>query len=248
MIIDMHSHILPYVDDGASDMTEAVAMVRLAAQSGVRTIVATPHANQRGLYENYATEQMQEIFEKLEKTIRQKGILVTILPGMEIFASEDMIDLIRHRKLCPIAGTNLFLVEFPFGCPEEQMERLLKEMLWEGYLPLLAHPERYYCVQDRIECLQKWREMGCYIQMNKGSVFNRFGPRSGETARQMLEMGLLDVIGSDAHGADVRTPDMTSIAQYLKNRCGERRARLLLEENPERLLRGESLKKGHRSR
>lgn len=248
MIIDMHSHILPYVDDGAADMAEAVAMVQIAAQSGVRTMIATPHANQRGLYENYATERMQEIFEKLRERIRQQGIPVTILPGMEIFASEDMIRLIRHRLLCPIAGTNLFLVEFPFGCPEKQMERLLKEMLWEGYLPLLAHPERYYCVQDRIECLQNWQEMGCYIQMNKGSVFNRFGPQSGETARRMLEMGLLDVIGSDAHGADVRTPDMTSIVQYLTERYGEKRARLLLEENPKRLLGGENFRKRHGSR
>ena len=238
MIFDLHSHILPYTDDGSRDMEEALEMARIAADSGVRVMVATPHANQRGWYENYATGRMKEIFRLLKDKIQDSRISLTLLPGMEIFASSDIVELIRRGRLCPMAGTSFFLIEFPFDCPQRQMEYLLEEMLEEGCVPLIAHPERYYCVQNDPMLLKDFKSMGCLIQLNKGSVFGRFGPRSGETAKRMLDGKLADVIGSDAHRADSRTPDMGPFSQYLINEYGGEEAARLLEENPRRLLSG----------
>ena len=238
MIFDLHSHILPYTDDGARDMEEALAMARIAADSGVRVMVATPHANQRGLYENYATSRMGEIFRILNNKIQDSRIPLTLLPGMEIYASADMVEWIRRGRLCPMAGTSLFLIEFPFDCPKRRMEYLLEEMLEEGCVPLLAHPERYYCVQDEPMLLQDFRKMGCFIQLNKGSVLGRFGPLSCEAAKSILDWKLADVVGSDAHRADRRTPDMEPFRQYLMEEYGWEEAVRLLEENPKRLLEG----------
>lgn len=236
MIIDFHSHILPYLDDGARNMEEALSMARIAVDSGVEVMLATPHSNQKGLYENYATSRMQEIFLQLQEELRWEKIPLTVLPGMEIMASQDVLSLIKRRKLCSLAGTELFLIEFPFPCLGEQMKYLLQGMISEGYVPVLAHPERYYCIQDDMEWLMHFQEMGCYIQINKGSVFDRFGPRSGETVRRMLELGLVDVVGSDAHGSRRRTPEMGEFRQYLTERYGETMAKTLLERNPQRLL------------
>lgn len=238
MIFDLHSHILPCIDDGSRDMEESLEMARIAADSGVRVMVATPHANQRGLYENYATGRMGEIFHILKNKIEDNRIPLTLLPGMEIFASADIMELIRRGRLCPMAGTSLFLIEFPFDCPQRRMEYLLEEMLEEGCVPLIAHPERYYCVQDEPMLLKDFREMGCLIQLNKGSVFGRFGPLSRETGKRILDRKLADVIGSDAHRADRRTPDMEPFRQYLIKEYGGEEAARLLEENPKRLLAG----------
>ncbi len=238
MIFDMHSHIMPYVDDGAKDIYESVEMAYMAVEHGTTVMALTPHANHKGLYENYSNREMQEIYLQLQEALRKENLPLQLVPGMEIFVTPDMMEYIAEGKLCPYAGTNLFLVEFPFSCPPADMEFVLRKMLKFGMRPMLAHPERYYCVQDDVSFLQRMVELGCYVQMNKGSVFDRFGTRSGQTARSMLESGLVHVCGSDAHGSKIRTPEMRSMKDYIVRHFGQKRAEQLLVVNPRNLLGG----------
>lgn len=222
-------------------MEDSIRMARIAAESGVETIVATPHANQLGRFENYATHEMQEVFEAFCREVQRLRIPLRILPGMEIYASDDVVEKIRRRMLCPLAGTQYYLIEFPFQGEADEMEILLRQMLANGYTPLIAHPERYACVQRDPGRLARWEQLGCAAQVNRGSLQGRFGRQCAAAAEYLLENGLVHVFGSDAHGPDIRTPEMGSLWEYIASSQGTKRAEQLLLQNPRRLLRGEKL-------
>lgn len=235
--IDLHAHMLPGLDDGAQTMADSIEMAKIAVQSGVRILVVTPHANQRGRFENYATPEMQQIYEDFCHELHKQRIPLRVLQGMEIYASGDVVELIHRRMLCSMAGTHYYLIEFPFHCPADDISYLLREMLSNGFIPIVAHPERYSCVQEDPEELQRWRQMGCVAQLNRGSVHGQFGSRCATAAETLIRLGYVDVFGSDCHGIRHRTPEMHSIYHYLQKNYGESRASELLLNNPLKILR-----------
>lgn len=219
-------------------MEESIQMARIAVESGVSALVATPHANQRGRFENYCTADMQYAFEELCRQLQQRDIPLQVLPGMEIYASLDVLELIESRQLCSIAGTPYYLVEFPFHCEQPDMDFFLQKMLQNGYIPLVAHPERYICVQKYPDIVWDWRAMGCVMQINAGSVRGQFGPDCEAAANFLIANGQADVLGSDAHGSDWRTPEMRWVWEYLEQEYGYELAKRLLRENAQTLLKG----------
>lgn len=235
-LFDLHIHVLPGLDDGAGSLMEAVAMLEWAAQSGVRTMVATPHANQRGRFENYLSPQMSRSMEQLQREIHRRGIPIQLLAGMEIYASEDLVERIQQGQLCSMAGSAYYMVEFSPLCPREDVEMLLRQMLRHGFLPLIAHPERYQCVQRNPEVVRIWRGLGCAVQLETGSLLGQFGQNAHRAARWMLDRGQVDVFGSDAHGQKRKTPSMQELWQYLEREVGTPKAKQLLVEQPHRLL------------
>mgnify|MGYP002552377845 CR=1 FL=1 len=235
-MIDLHTHILPGVDDGAPDLETSVLMAAVAAESGVTHLVATPHSNQRGAFENYASQALQVRFDCLCAAVREAGIPLELSLGMEIFGTGDVPKLLREGRLLTINGGRYLLIEFGFHEDPLRIERLLDELLAAGYWPVVAHPERYFCVQDTPELLYEFREMGAVLQINKGSVFGRFGEEAERTARFLLENRLAGCVASDAHGADYRTTDMRPVRQFLEERYGEAYAQLLVKVNPRRIL------------
>lgn len=240
-LVDLHIHILPSLDDGAQSMRDSLAMADIAVRSGVRIMVVTPHANQTRRFENYATPRMQQVFEAFCREVRRAGLPLRVLPGMEIYASRDVVERIRRHELCPLAGTDYYLVEFPFTCPASEIEWLLQRMLRHGYRPIIAHPERYHCIQRDPQQLARWQEMGCAAQLNRGSVQGQFGSVCGETARYLIDRDWVDLFGSDAHGVHRRTPEMASIREYLTKHKGREAAQRLLVDNPIALLRNQTL-------
>ncbi len=235
-MIDLHLHILPGVDDGSRDMDDSLAMADLAARSGVTTLVATPHSNQMGRFENFCSARLTEDFDELEAAVKRAGIPVRILRGMEIFASEDMGEKIRQGRLASICRSRYYLVEVPFGAAPSWIEARLQEIQARGATPLIAHVERYYCVQDDPMLVYNWLYAGCRIQVNKGSFFGSFGSAAHRTAKILMENDLISCVASDAHRPDVRTPWMKDVRDYLTSRAGEHYAHIVLTANPERII------------
>lgn len=239
---DLHIHILPGVDDGAPDFSTALAMAEMAAESGVRILAATPHANQTGSvgaengYVNYASEYLTELFSHLEQEIKKAGIPIRLVRGMEIMSIGPLAEKIRAGMVLPLHNSRYYLIEVPFDMAPDGIQKRLIEVSDLEKIPVLAHPERYFCVQDTPELLYKFREKGAVLQMNKGSIFERFGKGAERAAQYLLENRLADCVASDAHGADYRTPDMRPIRTFLEKWYGEAYAELLLEANPRRIL------------
>jgi len=235
-MIDIHSHILPGIDDGAESVEDALAMAELAASSGVTVLAATPHSNQRGRFVNYESLSLQDLFYDLRAAIRKAQIPLRLVRGMEIYASDDVARRIATGQLLPLNDSRYYLVEFAFDEEEWYIRDILSDILGLGKVPVVAHPERYHCVQEDPNHLFQWRQMGALAQLNKGSVFGKFGARPKRAAEVLLNHGLVNCVASDAHRPYARTTDMSEIDSYLDLHFPPEYRDLLLEVNPGRIL------------
>lgn len=236
-MIDIHCHILPEFDDGASGPEEAIAMAHMAAESGVTAIVATPHFPGKAA----SLERIPALldrYEWLRRALRSQRLPLKIYPGAEILCLPETLDLAKDHSLPTIGNTVYLLTEFYFDESFSQMSRLLEGLSAEGYIPVVAHPERYHAIQEDPGLLKQWYAKGCVLQLNKGSVLGAFGPEPEEAAAAMLEMGLAHLVASDAHSARRRTPHMGALQLWMEENCDPDYARLLLVENAARLLSG----------
>ena len=241
-MIDIHTHILPGVDDGARSLDEAFDMVVMAAGCGVQALVATPHSNHDMGFVNYDSDSLAAKFNQLCKMLKEEHIPIQLFRGMEIWASTDIVEKLSYGKLLTMNGTRYVLVEFAFDEEPWWIEAVLREMLCAGYLPILAHPERYCCVQEVPNLLYEWRKMGVFAQMNKGSILGRFGKRAEEASVALLRHNLVNCIASDAHHAYTRTTDLTALKRYMDRHFSLGYRELLLNENPRAILEGKNLK------
>lgn len=238
-MIDIHTHIIPGVDDGSEDMETSIIMAEMASDSGVDTIIATPHCNQSGMYENYVSDELLARMEEFRNEIARENIDLEVGFGMEIFCTRDVPRLLKEKKLLTLNGSRYALVEFGFRLDAPRMERMLFPILDSGFVPVIAHPERYSRLQP--ETIDDWMREGIGIQINKGSVFGRFGREAYDSAHVLLRNGLVSCIASDAHGIDIRTTNMEDISDFISMEYSEELAELLLNENPRRIINDEPL-------
>ena len=168
-MIDIHAHILPGIDDGAEDMYDTLEMARMAADSGVDRIIATPHCNIPGMYGNYFGREYIDRYESVVKAVRKEKIPIEILPGMEVFSTEDLPELIVNHKIMPLNQSRYILMEFAFDEDPEFADSILKRVEEVGARPVIAHAERYEFIQDYPQIAYRWFRKGYVIQANKGS-------------------------------------------------------------------------------
>ncbi len=238
---DIHSHIIPGIDDGSPDMESSLEMLAMAAESGVKTIVATSHCNIPGSFQNYVSDELKERFGKLKEAALKEEIPIRILPGMEVFATPDLIDLLYQKQVWTLNGTAYLLMEFAFDEDPDFCNDILNKLKKIGVKPVIAHPERYYFIQDDPQLAFEWCVDGCALQLNKGSVLGRFGRGPEDCAHALLRHGLAACLASDAHSPYARTTDMRELKYFLRTYYGEDYMRLLLDANPERIVKGQKL-------
>lgn len=243
-MIDIHAHILPGFDDGSGDMETSIVMAEMAAGSGVTAIIATPHCNQRGMYENYVSRNLLMRMDDFRNEIKNENIDIQIGLGMEIFCTHEVPRLLKEKKLLTLNNSKYVLVEFGFRMDAGRMQRMLFPILDAGYVPIVAHPERYYDLQDQPEIIADWMHEGIGMQINKGSLLGRFGRDARSFAHTMMRHGLVTCVASDAHGCESRTPDMAEIAEYISTQYSPMEAERLLIDNPTRIFENKPLLSG----
>lgn len=244
-MVDIHTHILPGVDDGAQDLEEALEMAWIAVECGVESLVCTPHGNLPGMYENYENGQMSEVFLEFRQRLKEEQVPLQVYRGMEIFVTPDVTERMLNNEVVSINGSGYYLVEFAFDESPDFMGEILYEMQELGAKPILAHPERYYCVQDYPGFLNAWVKNGVHIQVNRGSFFGRFGRHAEEAAYAMLHHNMITCIASDAHSPMQRTTFLGDIYRMLCSEYSEEMAKMLLEINPKRVISGKEIERNH---
>ena len=172
----------------------------------------------------------------LQQAFLEEGIELNLHTGMEVFAAPELSRLLEREQVSTLAGSRYILIEFFFDEDEEYMCRTLDMVRSFGLWPVVAHPERYDAVQRRPMLAVDWFERGYCLQLNKGSVTGSMGTAAGNTAWWMLRRGLAHMVASDAHGDQRRTTDLQPARKLLEKHLGGSYAKLLLEENPRRIL------------
>lgn len=243
-MVDIHCHILPEVDDGAWDMDTAVTMARIARDCGVKKIITTPHF--KGVpRELEAVGLFQHQLRRLRSRLIQEQVEVELLPGAEVLCVPQTLELAKMGRL-PTLGTGRYvLTEFYFDAEAGFMEETLEGFLHYGYLPVVAHPERYGAVQRDPELTRRWFHRGIVLQVNKGSILGAFGRRAEDTAVRMLCRGHVHVIASDAHSPQIRTTDLEPARRWCLEQLGQEYTKILLEDNPGRVAAGKPMRKAH---
>ncbi len=234
-MIDLHSHILPELDDGARSLRDSIAMARMAVDSGVTVMVATPHCA------HDKTREVQEAWQLLRQALKENRIPLKLLPGMEIFGTMDTAQMLLEGKLFTLNGSRYPLVEFSFHSDGMEETRILRSICKAGFRPVVAHPERYTYVQHSPGLVNRWHRMGCLLQVNRGSLMGRFGRQAQEMAYELVDRGFAAVVASDAHSPRQRTPWMEDVQKRLETEFSSRCARVLLLENPRHILKNEDI-------
>lgn len=237
-IVDMHSHILPGLDDGSRNMEMSMNMMRIAYEEGIRTIIATPH-NMPGKGRGELSKTLERI-EQLEAAARAEGIEISLKPGSELYYREEIPDLLEEGKAVPMNGTNIVLVEFEPVNDSRYIMNALKNIINVGYTPIVAHVERYPALLDKkLEQIGDISELGCYIQVNASTIAGKLGWKMKLYVEKLLKEQLIDFIGTDAHSDQNRSPKIQDCAKILYKKCDKSYADSMLFGLAEELLLNE---------
>lgn len=232
-MIDLHTHILPGVDDGASDLETALAMARLGQERGLVAIAATPH------FEHLSDwDAIKLRVEELGRQVAAERIDIEIIAGAELFIDSAIMEMDLGQ--IPTYGDRgkYCLIEFPMFQIPLYAEQVLFSLQTKGIVPIIAHPERYGAVMQNPNLVLKWLRAGCLIQINSGSILGRFGAKIQETAKIMLTHNMVQFVASDAHGLARRGLNLSEAFDPLVRIVGLPLARALVADNPAAMLTG----------
>jgi protein-tyrosine phosphatase len=235
-MVDIHSHILPGLDDGSKSIEESVAMLELAAQAGTTDIVATPHANQKYRFQPDAiTAQIAELSGLLGGKIR-------IHRGADFHLYfENIEEAVANPTKFTINHKCYLLVEFAEFLVGRTIDPILDRLQNAGLVPIITHPERNYVITRNIEQLRSWVSRGCLVQVTALSFLGRFGKHSKQFADELLMSGMIHFVASDAHDTRRRPPPLDEAYRYVASKAGRDRAELLFRVNPGAVLDGSGI-------
>ncbi len=240
-MLDIHCHICFGSDDGAESPDVALKMIELASRCGTNGIAVTPHSNVPGSYRNHYDEGVAEKLSVLRDMVMKRGIPVQLYSGQEIFMTDGVLPLLESGSLVTLNNTRYPLVEFDFGERQESVISKLQRLIAAGYVPIVAHPERYEFVMEDENAAIRLRSMGCILQINKGSIEGHFGEMPFRVAHSLLRHQLADIAASDAHSPYMRTPDMREAHEIVSNEFSFDYAELLFRENPATILQNKEI-------
>lgn len=240
-IIDLHSHILPGIDDGAVNMTETLQMLRNAVASDVQAIAATPHCNVSGFCRNHYDSSMKELLQSVRQRAKEESLPLQIISGMEARAGEELPELLQAGKVLTLNASRYLLTELPTNAPPDYCENMLQRILTLSYVPLIAHPERYRCICYDPEIAGIWLDMGCHLQLTGASVLGKFGAEPKRAAEFLLRNDMVACIASDAHGVEYRTNFLGDVYSYISLHYSSRYARLLFWDTPMAICQNQQL-------
>lgn len=232
-MIDLHNHLLPGLDDGAPDLATALALARLAEQSGVTHLVCTPHILP-GRYDN-TRAGIAEARQAFAAAVAAAGLALQVAAAAEVRFGAELMQAVADEALPFLGhwqGRRVLLLEFPDGAIPFAAERLTAWLLERDIVPLLAHPERNKGVLHAPARLQAFLDQGCLLQVTAASLSGRFGPAVQRLAEDLLQAGAVAVLASDAHNVAHRPPALDVGRACAERLVGAAQAERLVRHTP----------------
>lgn len=236
-MIDIHTHILPGIDDGVTTEDEAVAFARMAVADGVRTLVATPHCKE-GTYFNDRPAVLRGV-ERLRQRLAREGVDLDLVPGAEVHVAPELVERVRDGRAPTLADNGkTLLLELSLSQPRAGLEDLVFQLKLAGLVVVFAHPERIRYFQDDIRRYEEVVRLGAYGQLTTGSLLGTFGRTARAFSEELLAKGLVHVLASDAHNTRGRPPVMSEAVEVAADLVGEEYADAMATSAPRALLDG----------
>lgn len=235
LVIDLHCHMLPGLDDGAASLSVSLDMARAFAEQHVTVVACTSHILP-GLYHN-SGEAIRKAVQELQKVLDEQGIALVLVPGADAHMALDFIAGLRCGRVLSLADLRYVLVEPPHHTAPPQLEEFFFKLVVGGYVPVLTHPERLTWMPSRYETIKRLVQAGVWMQVTAGSLAGRFGRNALYWAERMLDEGCVHLLATDAHDAEHRPPDLAIGRALAAKRVGAEEAQRLVETRPAAILR-----------
>ncbi len=240
MMIDLHCHLLPELDDGAKNLEDSLKMCSIAAEDGIKTIVATPHTMD-GVYVN-EKQTIKNAVQALNKKVEEKKIPLNILPGADVHINVDLLDLLKEGKAITINDNQRYLLlEFPHRSVPPNIKNLIFDLNIQNLMPIITHPERNMVLQNDLDLLYELVLQGSMLQITALSLVGEFGPGAEKCCCELLKNNLVHVIATDAHSPESRPPVLSIGVEKAAKIIGEEMAQALVTSNPEAIIQGNDL-------
>lgn len=228
---DIHTHLLPGIDDGAVDMKMTLRMTEIARKNGICNIIATPHHIPG---EHYDLMEIKSIFQIVKDNLLEMNI--NLFLGNEIYLNSGTLESINSGKALTLAESRYVLIE---SSPSEDYNSIyngLRDILLHGYVPILAHTERYHCLVRKMKRIEELISLGCYIQVNAASITgSRFSPEY-RFIKKLCKQDQVHFIASDCHNTSERSPKLADGVKRSKKWLTEVQLQKIFYENPKKLL------------
>lgn len=238
-MIDIHSHILPGVDDGPENIDESLEIIKLAETMGIKKMVCTPHFI-KGSYNNYY-KNVKPVFDELYEAVKNEGIDVKLYLGTEIYFDMDIIEQIITKEVASLNDGKYVLIEFPMvSVPNGALDVFFKLQL-KGYYPIICHPERNQQIINDWLIAKKFFQHEVFLQINSGSLLGNFGTDAKKTAQTLLKERLIHFIGSDVHIKNEKVLDFTRVLRIASKYMETELAVNLVTDNPAKVLSSKEL-------
>ena len=236
-MIDIHSHIIPNVDDGARSVEETFNILKEAQEAGFTDVILTSHF----LLNYYKTNAQELIFwkEKLQEVLKKQGTKINLHSGMEIYITNQMEELLENKKILTLANSGYMLIELPLATNVKYFDYVVYYLEAKGIKPIIAHPERYKCVQKDPDIVEEYIEKGCLIQCNYGSIVNLYGREAEKTIKTLLKKNQVHFLGSDVHRENGTYLIILDAIKKIRKIIGENKINELTTINPKKILQNE---------
>ncbi len=233
-MIDLHSHILPGVDDGAASLAQALDMAQMAVADGIQVMACTPHF-MPGVYNNEVRDIAFRV-ERFARELHDSGVDLQIVLGADAHIRPDFVDGLRAGQIPTLNGTRYVLFEPPHDIMPQRLDDLLHNILMAGYVPILTHPERLRWIEKNYAMVQQLASGGVWMQVTAGSLTGKFGKRPHYWAQRMLAEGLVSILATDAHNTTSRPPLLAEAAAIAEAELGVGEAENLVVVRPRCIL------------
>ena len=244
-MIDIHSHILPAIDDGARDLDEALAMARIALADGICVMVATPHLFNPSSEISLEVNDKQKVLEHLtrfQEKLTEEKIPLMVLPGCDFPLNQEAIRLLEEDRVLTINDRKRYLLLelSPYAIPS-RMGDICFRLQAKGLTPIITHPERHPLIQEKPERLVEMLDLGCLVQLTANSLTGGFGRQIARFSRDLVRKGYVHLIASDAHSVRHRPPVLSKALKELTALVGSEKAWEMVSGLPEKIINGEPL-------
>ena len=233
-MIDIHCHIVPNIDDGAKNLDEALEMSKIAYNEGIRKIINTSHYHPSFDYKK--GKELLASVKDFNNILKLNNLDIEVLIGNELYYSEDIIEIIEQKEFYSLNNSRYLLIEFPpLNFPKNILD-IIYEIKIRGYIPILAHVERYKRIQEDVNLIYECINEGALIQVNSSSIIGKNGKEIKNISEILLDNNMIHFIATDAHSSTRRRPMVMETYDYISKKYGDKKAKVFFIENPSKVI------------